>query len=496
MRPLLQVFLPLCIAYATALRWCWDVWNLPDGYYGHGMLVPPLMLWLVWLRRDRWRRMPLLPDRRGLWLLLPGLLLHLCGAALTIDSLSASSLLLTVPGALLLALGPARLRGQWPVVGLLLFCVPLPLFVTGRLAFELKELAVTWGLGLANLVGLGAVRTGALVSIPGQAEGLLVADPCGGLRSLLAMLTIAWCIAFFLGPRSMARRGGLLLAAAPIALLVNALRIAGICWTARWSGTAFAAGTGHDLWNAAAWVVDLGLLLALDALLSRRHPGGPVAGPEVALPAAAGRPLRAVPIALWLSAPLLLALSLYRPFGDSAGRAEALPAATGSFLLQRRFELTPRYRQLLGTDDAIWRSYRGPDGVPVYVVAVFHEANWKSVHPPDICIAGSNMVLVESGTAQQEVAGQRLLTGRILARERTSGRSYLSLFVYATRDFATGSYAGFFLHHAPRALVRASNAGLLLRVETYVDGGGRSAAEARCRALLAELLPAARRLLP
>src|SRR5207249_3367010 len=120
-------------------------------------------------------------------------------------------------------------------------------------AFQLKETAVDAGLAIANWFGLGAVRDVALVKVPGQAEGLLVADACGGLRSLLAMLTLAWCIAFFMGPQSALRRLVLMLVAGPLAVLVNALRIAGLCWTARWYGTSFATGWGHDLCNVIAW---------------------------------------------------------------------------------------------------------------------------------------------------------------------------------------------------------------------------------------------------
>jgi EpsI family protein len=497
-RPLLLVFLPLLVAYATALKWCWDVWMLPDGYYGHGALLPGVAVLVVWLRRRQWRSAPVVPDRRGLWLLVPGLLLHLCGAALTIDSLSAASLVLALPGALLLALGRARLRGLWPVVWLVGFGVPMPLFVTGRLAFELKEFAIDAGLGLANLFGPLAGRSGAMVSIAGQAEGLVVADPCGGLRSLLAMLTIAYCLAFFVGPRRAGRRVVLMAVAAPLAVLVNVVRIAGLCWMAGWWGTGFAGGSGHEVMNVVAWVLDLGILLLLDARLSRgtSRPGPAPAPPPAGLEPAA-RALRVIPAVLWIAAGPLLALSLYRPAGGSAGRAEALPADLGAFALQERFEINLRYRQLLGTDDAAWRAYRAPDGASVFVVAVFHDTNWKSVHPPDICIQGSNMTIVESGSAQVQAGGEAIQVGRILATDRGSGRPYLSLFVYGTGELSTGSYGEFFMFHAPRALLRRSNSGFLLRVESYADGvGGVDGAEIRCAGLLAGLLPAARRLLP
>src|SRR5262249_59127038 len=83
------VFLPLLIAFEATLRWCWDLWWTPDWYFAHGPLVPPVMALVFWRRRAQWRRRPAALDPRAWWLPGPALFVHLCGAALTIDPLSA-----------------------------------------------------------------------------------------------------------------------------------------------------------------------------------------------------------------------------------------------------------------------------------------------------------------------------------------------------------------------------------------------------------------------
>ena len=265
------VFLPLLIGYAVTGSWIWDSWTLADSYYSHGPLLPVLAVFMIWAWRGRWSAVPLHSDRRG-WLLLgPGLFLHLCGASLTIDSLSAFSLLLTIPGAVWLALGAGRARVLAPVLALALFAIPLPMFVTGRAAFELKEVAVGVALEVANVFGAGVSRFGARVAVDGVSGFMTVADPCSGLRSLVALTTLGYCVAFFMGAQTGARRWLLIAAAVPIALLANILRIAGICVLARHFGIPFATGTGHDLLSAGAWVAALVALLAVDALLGRRR---------------------------------------------------------------------------------------------------------------------------------------------------------------------------------------------------------------------------------
>ncbi|MCC6669836.1 MAG: exosortase/archaeosortase family protein [Planctomycetes bacterium] len=264
-------FLPLLIAYAATLHWMWEVWTLPESYYSHGPLVPLVAALVVWARAAAWRDLPAATDLRGFRLLAPALALHLAAAALTIDSLSAASLVLAVPGAAWLALGAARARALAPVLGLTAFCVPLPLFVSGRVAFTLKEWATGAALTLANGTGLGATRAGAFLHVPGQDAPLLVADACGGLRSLVALATLGYCIAFFLGEQRGARRWILLALALPIAFVVNVVRIVALCWLARLHSVEFAAGNGHDLVNALAWIVALVLLVLCDRLLSRRR---------------------------------------------------------------------------------------------------------------------------------------------------------------------------------------------------------------------------------
>ena len=504
MRPFLLVFLPLLVAYATALQWCVDRWNSATQYFEHCWLVPVIGACVVWMRRATWTLQPAAVDRRALWLLVPGLLLHLYGAALMIDSASAASLLLVVPGAAWLALGRARLRGLWPVLWLVLFAVPVPIYVEGRAAFLLKEFAVQAGAWLGNLLGAGVVRSGSHLQLPGRNEALFVADACGGLRSLLAMITLGYCLAFFLGRATGGRRVGLLLATVPIAISANVVRIAVLCLLARWFGVPFAEGTGHTLANVAEWLADLAALLVLDRLLSR---GPELPDQSTPTPATAVRPVAAagapgrIGFVLWLLAVPLLALSVYRPGGSDRARAERLPDAVAGWQRIQRTEpeqaaftkALPRWIELLGTADFTWRRFRHADGSRIHLVALFHDTNWKSVHAPRICIEGSDMDIEQDDLQPAPWLGAAGTVGRIVARSRTDGWRYLTLSVFGTRDWSSGSYAEFSWHHMPLALLRRNESGFLLRVETPIRKGESVAvAEQRCAAFLQDLVPMAR----
>ncbi|MFN0186413.1 MAG: exosortase/archaeosortase family protein, partial [Aquabacterium sp.] len=467
MNAFFAIFLPLLIAYGVTLQWCVDRWNAPTQYFAHCWLVAPVAAFVLWWRRAEWRDRPAAYGVGGWLLLAPALVLHLLGALLMVDSWSALSLILAIPGAAWVALGRHRLHGQWPVLWLSLFLVPAPMYVEGRLAFLLKEIAVAGGSTLANLLGAGVVRAGDRLSPTGLPGSLFVADACGGLRSLLAMMTMAWCLVFFFG----SSRGGrrlLVLAAAPfLAIAANITRIAVLCLFARWFGVPFAEGTGHTLANAAEWLSLLLLLIGLDAWLGRRAVATAAAAqpPVIAPTGKASWWLTAG--CLWLLAGPLLWLSTYRPLASATGRAERLPdAVAGYSLIPRTAEeqaaftaALPRWRELLGTGDFVWRQYQDPNGSRINLVALFHDTNWKSVHPPRICIEGSNMDIQVDDLVSAAWAGEGVSLGRILARDRADGWRYLTLSAFGTADWTSGDYWAFTLHHLPRALMRSNMSG-------------------------------------
>ncbi len=503
MTPALGLFAPVVVAYGLALVWCIDRWNAPSGSFTHCWLVPFVAAFVVWSRRRALAALPRVVDHRGWWLLGPALLLHLTGGLLMIDSWSAASLVLAVPGACWLALGAARTRALLPVLGLVVFAVPMPLYVEGRVAFSLKEWAVTAGPALGNALGAGVVRVGDHLRLVDGGGALYVADACGGLRSLLATLTIAYCLACFFGRPGRLRTVVLLVAAPLLAVLANIVRIAVLCLFARHQGVPFAEGTGHTLANTAEWIVVCVVMLLLARLLEPRLPAA-VPATTPATPGARHHVVTRIVVLLWLVGPALLALSAWRPGGAATERAAALPEVVADYTLvprsaaqQERFVAAlPRWRELLGTGDFVWRSYRGQDGHWINLVALFHDTNWKSVHPPRICIEGSDMEIEVDDLVPAPWLGADVAASRIVARRRSDGVRFVTLSMFGTADWASGDYWQFTRHHLPRALVRANLSGFLLRAESAIaDGEPDSAAEARCRAFLAALVPPARELL-
>jgi exosortase len=525
----LLLIAPLVAAYAVALRWMVDRWWMDWEQYGHVVLLPIVAVWAIRVRG----RLPAARVARGIgpWLLLgPGLALHAVGTGLTVDSVSALSLALTAPGVVWLLFGAARVRALAPVLGLLPFAIPLPLFLVGRIVFELKEMAIGGGLALAHTLGVGVARDGVHLQVDGASAPLVVADACSGLQSLLALTTLGYCFAYLWpGRRAWWRRLIALALAVPFAVFGNMWRVAAMCAMAAWFDTPFATGLGHDITNALTWVGVLGALIGVDAALGRLDRAVSVSGGggESEDDDGRARTVRVDPardvlagwrvsttalLVVWIMGPLLAIGSFYRPFTPSRALAVQLPERVAGYDAIETYRLTPRHQQLLGTDDAVWRRYRPRDPLDekagatsdassdVFLVGVFHGTNWKSVHPPQLCLRGTNMTLLDDTiwSGRPDADDELVEFGYIRAVSNDAsfgGRNYVSLYAFGGGDWRSASYATFLARHALRATIRASTDGFLLRVETWQrDDESLDDATLRCARLLDALVQDSRKL--
>jgi exosortase len=494
MKLFLALLLPVLIAWAAALQWIVDGWLAADSYYSHGILLPLVGAWGVWQRRAR--LLPGTPSGLGWPLLFLALLVHAAGIAVTVDSLSAVALVPAVAGVVLLGLGRAPFVASLPLLGLLLLAVPLPLFVTGELAFWLKDLAAGAATALARATGLQVVQSGSRLFVPGCADPMLVGDPCSGLRSLVALFTLGYCFAFFSGGPGAKRRIILVMGGAVLAMGANILRLLVLMWIAHGFGMEVATTTAHEVSNYVIYGIAIAGLLVLERYLPTAEPMASAEPPASAEPLAAPAAPRPAPVGLkvaaallWLLAPVLCWLQYQRPEDPSTGRAGRIPTALGPWQRQTVFPLSDRWYGLLGTRDVLWATYKKDGSAPIHVIAVFHGANWKVVHPPHVCLRGDGFAIDADVSEPLTLAGQPMAIGWL--QSSRSDQRLLTAYAFGTTELVTSSYGSYFLHHAPRSLLRRLTPGFLLRIETEFADGGLEAARARCLEVLEPALRSA-----
>ncbi len=266
--PLLAI--GIALLYGPLLPELAGDWTRSDDF-SHGFAVPFLTAWLLWRRRAEIRSSPIEPAPIGALLLAAGVGMYLLGVAGTEFMIQRSSLVPVVGGWVLLLWGKERARPcVFPIV-FLLFMIPPPALVWGAVSLPLQLFASKASVGILHAAGVELVRQGNVIHL--EACSLEVAQACSGLRSLVALLAMGALFAegSVLGggrPIEKLPRIALFLAAVPVAVGVNTLRVAGTALAASRFGPGATTGWPHELAGAAMFLFALLTLLALRRFLA------------------------------------------------------------------------------------------------------------------------------------------------------------------------------------------------------------------------------------
>lgn len=258
-------------ALAAALGWLYGQvlvglvaqWSADDNYT-HGFLVVPLAAYFVYERRRELANADLRPSAAGLVVLAAGLLCFTLGQLSAELFLTRASLIVVLGGIVLFLLGIQHLRLLAFPLAFLLLMVPLPAILFNYISFPLQTLAAQLGAAAISAGGVPVLREGNMLLLPGRA--LEVAEACSGIRSLISLLMFAIVFAYFSEPR-VPRRVLIALAAIPIAVLVNAARVAGTGLATYWISPAAADGFFHSFSGWLMFVLAIGALVACQRLL-------------------------------------------------------------------------------------------------------------------------------------------------------------------------------------------------------------------------------------
>jgi exosortase/archaeosortase family protein len=121
------------------------------------------------------------------------------------------------------------------------------------------------------------------VIVDGKPFGVGIADPCSGLRSIVALVAVSVGYGYF-AQRTWSRRAVLLVCSVPIAVFCNIVRIMSICLIARFASPSYATGQGHDFLGFIVFALGIYLTVLLSDLLNKIPLRAQSAGEEDKLP--------------------------------------------------------------------------------------------------------------------------------------------------------------------------------------------------------------------
>ena len=303
-----KLFPPVAIAIALAflyftviVKLANDWWH--DENYSHGILIPFVIALILWQERGRFSEVKQPPST---WIgavaigaSLFGLWAGTAGAELFVQRMS---LVLMLVGIVIYFFGTRMLRFAAVPLTLLLLSIPIPQIIFNRIAFPLQLFASRCAVAAMSFFSIPVLRQGNVIELmplgASEPKKLAVVEACSGIRSLMTLVTLAVIYAYFTKPRpgptnfslSPSKSGDskmagdklkfvghftfwrsliLVIAAVPIAILTNALRVSGTGVLAHYYGTRVADGFFHTFSGWVIYVAAALLLLGTGWVLDR-----------------------------------------------------------------------------------------------------------------------------------------------------------------------------------------------------------------------------------
>lgn len=257
-------FLVLYRPVLTKLVYDWS----HDENYSHGFLIVPAAAYFAWQRRAALKGATSNPSAWGLAVLVGSLGVLTAGILGAELFLTRVSLVGAIGGAVLFVFGWRHLRLLAFPIGLLLLMIPVPAIIFNQITFPLQLLASRCGEAALTAFQVPVLREGNVITLANTT--LEVVEACSGIRSLVSLLTLA-IIYGAVSQSPLFARIALALAAIPVAVVANGLRVAGTGLAAQFFGAGAADGFFHTFSGWLLFAVAFLMLFSIQKVL----PGAP-----------------------------------------------------------------------------------------------------------------------------------------------------------------------------------------------------------------------------
>jgi len=399
----------LWFGYPAATEWLIGHWNSEE--YSHAPLIPLVGAYMTLLSQPASGQGR--PGSRywgGALLALAVLMLLLAHYGKMV-SLYGFSLLAMTYGLFLVLAGWEAAKRNWAALVLLIFMVPLPTALFNGMSSSLQLVSSSLGAWIIELFGITVHLEGNIIDI-GTMQ-MQVVEACSGLRYLLPLTALAYIVAVFSGS-SLIRGALLLLAAIPITIIMNSLRIALTAVFSEYVGINTAEGFLHDFEGWVIFLPALGLLVLLNLALAKiggtkgggshwllvpRSGFGNSLSAEMVSIAGAGRPALAFAVVLMVAVAVMpRVLPEKTIIAPEREEFAAFPLEFNEWKGQHQ-RMDVVYRNALPWSDYLLANYAKPGGGLVNVFVPYFPSLYEDsyTHNPAVCLPGNGWIIEEEG---------------------------------------------------------------------------------------------------
>lgn len=332
--------------------------------FAHGLIVPPIFLWLVWRKRSALAAHVPQPSALGLI----GLGLSLAGWMVAdmagVQVVRQLAFVAAIPSLVVAVLG-------WRIAWVIAY--PLAFLFLGvpmgeNLMLPLMNYTADFTVASLQLMGFPVYREGTFFELP--SGNWSVIEACSGLRYLIASLTVGVLYAY-LSYRTLWRRAAFIVASLVVPVIANGFRALMIVLLAHYSDMKLATGVDHIIYGWVFFGVIMMLLFWVGSFWQESE--APDLAPATGSPARRPVPARRIlGHALTGAALLVLPLVYAAHLADRAlppSPALALPQAVGDWVIDDANELTDWRPTFQNPDRQNTVQYRRGDEVVVVHLA-------------------------------------------------------------------------------------------------------------------------------
>jgi len=244
-----------------------ETW-LNDSNNSHGVLIPIVSFYLVWLLASRLKAVELSTSMAGLLLLVLSLIMYFLSFVGDLAFPARMTMVTTLAGLVMFNYGKHVFHVVMFPVLFLFFMVPLPITLLTLVAFPLQLLVSDVSARLIDLCGIPVYADGNLLHF--ARYSFEVTEACSGIRSLVSFLAIGALFAYM--ERGAWWKGlSLVVSTVPLAILVNLMRVVGTGILAHHFGPSVARGFLHDFSGFAVFGSGILLMVVEVWILNKLH---------------------------------------------------------------------------------------------------------------------------------------------------------------------------------------------------------------------------------
>ncbi|MEW6417379.1 MAG: exosortase [Nitrospirota bacterium] len=210
-------------AYFNVISLLVKTWLSRDDY-SHGFLIPFISFYFIYAKRENLKGLSIEPNiTGGLTFTLIGSLMLLTGSVSSVVTLQQYSILIIIPGLVLMLFGIKYLKALSLPIAYLIFMIPNLDWIFNKFRLPLQFFSAKMASTLLSLFNIPVLHNAQYIELPNIT--LEVADVCSGLNYLVSIIAIGIPLAYFT-QKNWLSRVLLIIFALIVGILANPIRIA------------------------------------------------------------------------------------------------------------------------------------------------------------------------------------------------------------------------------------------------------------------------------